>query len=64
MHYPDCNGWLACPTDLDHDGNVGGADLAMVLQSWAQPGAADFNHSGAVDAGDVAAVLSSWGACQ
>ena len=64
MLYPDCNGWLACPTDLDHDGNVGGADLAMVLQSWGQPGAADFNHSGAVDAADVAAVLSSWGACQ
>lgn len=61
--YPDCNGWLACPADLDHDGVVGGPDIAMLLQSWGLEGAADLNRSGAVDGADLSMLLSSWGEC-
>ena len=62
--YPDCNGWLACPADLDHDGTVGGADIAMMLQSWGFEGIADLDHSGAVDGADLTLLLAAWGKCQ
>jgi hypothetical protein len=62
--YPDCNGWLACPADLDHDGIVGGPDIAMLLQSWGFEGIADLDHSGAVDGADLTLLLAAWGKCQ
>ena len=61
--YPDCEGRLACPADLDHDGAVDAADLAVLLSAWGMPGPTDLDRSGATDAGDLATVLSAWGAC-
>lgn len=53
-----------CPADLDGDGAVSSADLAIVLGSWGgSGGAADLDGSGAVGAGDLAVVLGSWGQC-
>ncbi len=53
-----------CIADLNGDGAVGSADLAVVLGSWGQAGvAADLNGDGAVGSADLALILGSWGAC-
>lgn len=51
------------PGDLNGDGQVSGADLAIVLGAWgpcACPCAADTNGDCDVDGSDLAAVLSGW----
>jgi hypothetical protein len=50
--------------DLNGDGDVGGADLAIVLGSWGPvpPGTpADFDRNGTVNGADLARILSNWG---
>lgn len=57
-------GAAACPADLDGDGAVGSADLAILLGSWgAADNAADLDDSGTVGSGDLAILLGSWGPC-
>ncbi len=46
-------GGTPCPSDLNGDGQVGGADLGILLQNWGNP------FGGA----DLGALLQSWGAC-
>lgn len=53
----------ACPADLDGDGVVGGADLAVLLAAWGTAGPGDFDGSGSVDGADLAVLLGAWGAC-
>jgi hypothetical protein len=53
----------ACPADIDGDGQVGGADLGVLLSSWGTSGAADINGDGIIDGADLGTLLSSWGAC-
>lgn len=48
------------PEDLDADGMVGAADLAILLGQWGVFGSADFNGNGVVDAGDLAILLGAW----
>lgn len=54
--------------DVDDDGVVSGADLAMLLGAWgpcpsgASPCREDVTGDGAVDAADLAQLLGSWGA--
>jgi murein tripeptide amidase MpaA len=53
----------ACPPvfgDLDGDGQIGGADLAILLGSWGAAGAADLDGSGSVDAADLSTLLGLW----
>jgi len=60
--------WNTCtiPTpiagDLNGDGIVNGADLALVLGSWGacQACVADIDESGVVDGADLAIVLGAW----
>lgn len=54
---------VANPADLDGDGSVGPADLAILLGSWgACPGCpADLNGDGAVGPADLAVLLGGWG---
>ncbi len=57
-----------CPTDLNDDGEVKAADLAILLGSWGPcPPMADcptdFNDDGIVSAADLAQLLGSWGPC-
>ncbi len=54
-----------CPADLDCDGGVGAADLALLLGAWGPnpDHGADFNDDGAVNAGDLAILLGGWGPC-
>lgn len=55
----------ACPTDLNVDGVVGGADLAIVLGQWGTEGGGlgDLSGDCSVDGADIALVLGQWGPC-
>jgi hypothetical protein len=47
--------------DLDGNGTVGSADLALLLSAWGTSGsAADLDGSGTVDSPDLALLLSVW----
>ena len=53
-----------CVADLDGDGQVGGADLGVLLGGWGgKGGSADLNGDGIVNGADLGILLSSWGAC-
>ncbi|MBL9149722.1 MAG: hypothetical protein JNM94_13615 [Phycisphaerae bacterium] len=52
-----------CPPDLNGDGTVDGADLAVILGNWGSAGFGDLDESGAVDGGDLALILGAWGPC-
>ena len=52
-----------CTTDLDGNGSTGASDLAMLLSTWGNAGAADFDNNGNVGASDLAILLGAWGAC-
>ena len=49
------------PADLDGDGCVGAADLAILLAAWNTP-AADLNADNTTNAADLAILLAAWGA--
>ena len=54
------------PADLNHDGQVGAFDLALLLGSWGPcpdegDCPADLDGDGAVNAMDLAMLLGSWG---
>jgi hypothetical protein len=54
----------ACPTrpeDLDGNGEVNAADLAVILNNWGGSGPGDLDGDGSVGAADLAAVLNAWG---
>lgn len=59
---------LICDSDLDHDGDINGTDLALVLGSWGSVGVPGFpgdaNRDGIVDGEDIATVLGTWGGCR
>jgi len=64
--YPDCEGTLVCSADINDDGVVDGAEIALVLGSWNTTGVAlpaDLNDDGVVDGADIAIVLGAWGPC-
>jgi len=55
-----------CPSDLNGDGNINGADISAVLSFWGPNPvfpAADIDGDGVVGGADLAAILSSWGPC-
>jgi poly(3-hydroxybutyrate) depolymerase len=54
-----------CPMDLDRNGAVDGADIAILLGSWGPCSncVADLDRSGSVDGTDLAAILAAWGPC-
>ncbi|MDG2232314.1 MAG: hypothetical protein P8L16_00720, partial [Ilumatobacter sp.] len=59
----DCD---TCPGDLVGDGDVGGADLTILLNQWGCTGedcTADLDGNGTVDGADLTVILSRWGAC-
>ena len=53
----------ACTGDLDGNGAVDAADLAIVLGQWGGAGSADLDGSGSVQGGDLAILLGAWGPC-
>jgi formylglycine-generating enzyme required for sulfatase activity len=55
-----------CIGDLDHDGEVGGADIGLLLSNWGPCGNAclyDLNNDEKVNGGDLGLLLSGWGPC-
>lgn len=54
---PDCLG------DLDGNGAVDAADLAILLGGWGGTGLGDLDQSGVIDGGDLARLLGAWGSC-
>ncbi len=56
----------SCLADVNLDGRVDGADLAIVLGSWGTSGnfgGADINGDGTIDGFDLGSLLASWGVC-
>ncbi|MCA9290319.1 MAG: FG-GAP repeat protein [Phycisphaerales bacterium] len=57
-------GFPALPIDLNGDGEIGAADLAIMLAEWpgdgATPSPADLNRDGVVDRCDLDMLLSAW----
>jgi len=52
---------LPNPADLNGDGVVNGADLAILLIEWGNAGASDFNNDGVINGADLAILLTNWG---
>ena len=62
-----------CPSDVNQDGFVDGADLTHVLAYWGPCSCfetgngvchADINKDGTVDGADITNILAAWGDCQ
>lgn len=51
-----------CPADLNGDGTVNAADLAVLLGAWGDAGG-DLNGDGTTGAADLSTMLNAWGAC-
>ncbi|MBX3354136.1 MAG: hypothetical protein KF724_00380 [Phycisphaeraceae bacterium] len=53
-----------CLADLSGDGEVNGADLALILGGWGTAAPAlDLSGDGVVNGADIAIVLGAWGPC-
>jgi len=52
-----------CPSDLNGDGVVDGADLGALLSAWGTA-EGDLNGDGIVDGADLGILLSNWGPCK
>ncbi|MBL9147552.1 MAG: hypothetical protein JNM94_02555 [Phycisphaerae bacterium] len=52
-----------CLADLNGDGIVDGADLAIVLGSWGDDAVGDLTGDGVVDGADLGVLLGAWGPC-
>ncbi len=48
------------PSDLNHDGIVNAADLAILLNAWGTTGIGNINGTGVVDGADLAILLNAW----
>jgi hypothetical protein len=58
-----CQPGEPCGPDLDGNGTVDGADLAILLGAWGTAGPlGDLDESGAVDGADLAILLGGWSA--
>ena len=53
---------VACPADLDGDGEVGINDFLMLLAAWGTP-AGDVDGDGDTGIGDFLDLLAAWGPC-
>ncbi|MDZ4831101.1 MAG: FG-GAP-like repeat-containing protein [Phycisphaerae bacterium] len=53
----------SCLGDINGDGKVDAADLAVLLGQWGQNGSADLNNDNIVNGADLASMLGAWGNC-
>jgi hypothetical protein len=59
-----CGSGGGLPGDLDGDGVVGPADLALLLSGWGGSGAGDLDGDGTVGPGDLTSLLAAWDAAR
>ncbi len=59
-YMPETEAPPAVEGDLDGDGMVNGADLAILLGAWGTAGPGDLNGNGVVEAQDLATLLGNW----
>jgi hypothetical protein len=53
-----------CPTDINGDGSVDGADLGMLPAAWGSAdSASDLDGNGSVGGADLGMRLAAWGGC-
>jgi hypothetical protein len=52
-----------CPSDLNGDGRVSGADLTVLLSFWGFPGQGDLDGNGTVGGSDIGILFGDWGPC-
>ncbi|MBL9148785.1 MAG: lamin tail domain-containing protein [Phycisphaerae bacterium] len=52
-----------CLPDIDENGVVDGADLALLLGDWDNAGIGDINWDGVTDGADLGLLLGAWGPC-
>jgi len=52
-----------CPSDLNRDGMVSGADIGLLLGNWNFFGIGDLNLDGRVNGADLGIMLGQWGNC-
>ena len=52
--------WCGIAEDLNADGFVDAADLAILLAAWGTPGPGDLDGDGIVGATDLSALLAAW----
>ena len=53
--------WCSRPGDIDGDGDIDGADLAVILTNWGLGGVSDINGDGITNGSDLAVILANWG---
>ncbi len=54
-----------CLGDIDHDGDIDGADLGVLLTVWGEDDEfADLDGSGEVNSADLGLLLAAWGDCR
>jgi hypothetical protein len=58
---PICPG--RCPSDINRDRSVNGADLGLLLGNWRGFGLGDLNVDGTVNGADLGILLGDWGLC-
>ena len=61
-----CTTCATCPFDINGDGDVGGADLTIILNAWGCTGPSclgDMNGDDLVDGADLTVILNRWGEC-
>ncbi|MFO0829936.1 MAG: choice-of-anchor tandem repeat NxxGxxAF-containing protein [Phycisphaerales bacterium] len=51
---------IPLPADINGDGSVNAADLALLLGAWGSGGATDLDGNGTTDAADLSVLLGSW----
>ena len=52
-----------CPSDLNRDGTVSGADLGLLLGNWGLFGQGDLDLDGTIGGSDLGLLLGAWGNC-
>jgi hypothetical protein len=52
-----------CPSDLNRDDVVNGADIGLLLGNWGFYGLGDLNLDGQINGADLGILLGAWGTC-
>lgn len=64
LHGVNCPDSNSCHGDVDHNGEINGGDIAMILNLWGSDDPdADLDDNGLVDGSDLSILLALWNSC-